>query len=113
MTFDELLVLYERRVAAKLLGNLPMAVEKLIEPGEFFPAIVLFTRVLSAFIAVFLPHEVARVFFYLFANTGVILQKGLQVRMSLHVILIVHERWIVAKLLSNFLVAIQKLIKAR
>src|SRR5260370_38991737 len=113
MTFDELLVLYERWVAAKLLGDLAMAVEKLIEPREFFTASIVFARVLLAVIAIFLPHEIVGVFFDLFAYAGMVLQKGLQFRMPLHVIPIVHKRWIVAKLLRNFLVVVQKLIKSR
>src|SRR6266481_1943042 len=113
MVLHELLILYKRWIATKLLGDFPMAVEKLIEPGQFFTPVVVFARLLSAVIAIFLPHEIVRVFFYLFANAGMILQKGLQFRMPLHVIPIVHERWIVAKLLSNFLVIVQKLIKAR
>src|SRR6266481_6191988 len=71
-----------------------MAVEKPIEPREFLTTSVLFARVLLAVITI-------------------VLQKGLQFRMPLYVILIVHERRIVAKLLGNFLVAVQKLIKAR
>ena len=91
MTFDELLVLYERRIAAKLLGDLAMAIEKLIEPREFSATSVIFASLLLPVIAIFLPHEVARVFFYLFANAGMILQKGLQLRMPLHVSPIVHK----------------------
>src|SRR5882757_11206414 len=90
-----------------------MAVEKLIEASELLAAIVVVACVFTAVIAIFLPHEIVGVFFDLFAYAGMVLQKGLQFRMRLHVILIVHERWIVTKLLGNFLVAVQKLIKAR
>src|SRR5258708_5482603 len=42
VTLDELLILYERWVAAKLLGHLAMAVEKLIKPTNLLPAVVSF-----------------------------------------------------------------------
>lgn len=113
MTLYEFLILYQRWVAAKLLGNLVMAIEKLIEASELLTTDVVIACVFSAIITIFLPHEIIWIFFYFFAYARMVLQKGLQFRMPLYVILIVHERRIAAKLLGNFLVAVQKLIKAR
>src|SRR5260370_38753053 len=90
-----------------------MAVEKLIEARQLLATDVVFACVFAAVIAIFLPHEIVWVFFDLFAYARMVLQKGLQFRMRLHVFLIVHERRIVTKLLGNFLVVVQKLIKAR
>src|SRR5258708_29610592 len=90
-----------------------MAVEKLIEASELLTTDVVIACVFSAVIAIFLPHEIIWIFFYFFAYARMVLQKGLQFRMPLYVILIVHERRIVAELLGDFLVAVQKLIKAR
>src|SRR6267154_3683998 len=92
MVAYELLVFHKRRVAAKLLGDFPVTIEKLIESREFFTSVV-FARFLAAVVAIFLAHEIVRVFFYLLAYAGMILQKGLQFRMLLHVILIVHQLW--------------------
>src|SRR4029077_18501027 len=90
-----------------------MAVEKLIEASELLTTDVVIACVFLAVIAIFLPHEIIWIFLYFFAYARMVLQKGLQFRMPLHVVLIVHERRIVTKLLGNFLVAVQKLIKAR
>src|SRR6202051_762303 len=90
-----------------------MAIEKLIEASELLTTDVVIACVFSAIITIFLPHEIIWIFFYFFAYARMVLQKGLQFRMPLYVILIVHERRIVAKLSGNFLVAVQKLIKAR
>ena len=106
MTFNELLVVSERWVTAKPFGNLAMFVEELIELREC-------ARILSALIAIFLPHEIVGVFFYLFADARMVLQEGLQIRMRLQVIVVVHQRRIVAKLLINILMIVQKLVEAR
>ena len=89
-----------------------MAVEKLIEPRQLLTTDVVVACVFTAVIAIFLPHEIVGVFFYLFADAWVVLQKGLQIRMRLEVIAVVHQRRIAAKLLVNILVIVQKLVKA-
>src|ERR1700746_428523 len=101
MTIDVLLVVSERWVAAELLGNFVMVVEEWSNRREC-------ARVLPLLIAIFLPHEIVGVFFYLFAYCRMVLQKGLQVRMRLQVIAVVHQRRFAAKRLVNVLVVVQK-----
>jgi hypothetical protein len=90
-----------------------MAVEKLIEPRQLLTTDVVVSCVFSAIIAIFLPHEIIGVFFDLFAYGGMVLQKGLQFWSRVHVVAIVYERRIAAKLFGDFLVTVQKLVKAR
>src|SRR5437899_11211621 len=69
--------------------------------------------VLAPIEALFLPHESVRVFGYLLAGSRMLLQIFLQCGMVLDKFAVRHQRWISAKLLGNFRMAIHEAIKAR
>src|ERR1700688_3590834 len=120
-------VVYERGILADLLGYFPMAFRELVEACQFTPAsrvvvtseargifikwCAVVTRAFLTIIAIFLPQKRVRIFSYLLPKTLVLIQIGLQRGMFLYEFLVVDQRWIFTKLLADFAVGIQKLIK--
>ena len=63
-------------------------------------------------VAVFRAHECFRIFPQFFTDRGVLLLAGLQCRVVLQKLLVVDERWVLTKLLSDLAVAVEKLVEA-
>src|SRR5260370_12263167 len=74
---------------------------------------VVIPAVLEPIEALFLPHEAVRVFGDFLSYSRMLLQILLQRWMFLDKFFVLHQRWISAKLLGNFRMAIHKAIKAR
>ena len=119
MVLRKFLVIYERRIFAKLLGRFAMVIQKLIEIRELLSggitvaSDIAIAIVLAAVEAVLLPHESVRIFLDFLANCRMVLQISLQRSMVLHKFLVIYKRRIFAKLLGNFAVAVQELIEIR
>src|SRR5437879_5387639 len=115
----ELLILDQGRVLAKLPCSFAMVIEKLIEAGQFAAGGIAVARgaavagVFAPIVTVFRAHERVRIFGDFLAHTLMLLQIGLQVRILAEEFLIVHKRWIFAKLFGSFAMVIEKLIEAR
>src|SRR5579863_2803278 len=108
MVAHEVLVVDQRRILAKLLSGFAVTIEELIEAREILAIAI----VLTAIVTVFCVHEGIRVLFYLVANTRMVVQIGLQLRMAPHKLLVVYQGRILAKLLGGFVVGIEELIEA-
>src|SRR5437879_608332 len=115
----ELLILDQGRVLAKLPCSFAMVIEKLIEAGQFAAGGIAVARgaavagVFAPIVTVFRAHERFRIFGDFLAHALMLLQIGLQVRILAEEFLIVHQRWIFAKLFGSFAMVIEKLIEAR
>src|ERR1700722_882706 len=103
MILGILRVVYERGIFAEILGNFPMAIEELIEARQLATSgvVVAITVTFVTVVAIFLPHESIRIFFYLLANVRMVFQITLQLGMTLLVFRVIYERWILAKLLGD------------
>src|ERR1035438_4548358 len=75
--------------------------------------VVSITPILGPVVAVFRMHEGLRVFFYFFANPGMLLQIGLQRRMLLYEFAIVYQRRVLANLFGDLGMTVQEAIETR
>ena len=82
-------IIDQRRILAQLVGDIAVAVQELIEARQLFAVNVSASLVFAPVEALFRVHERVRMQLDLFAHSGMILQKALQLGMLLQVILIV------------------------
>src|ERR1700727_2583598 len=68
------------------------------------------TLVFAAVKALLLVHEGIRILLVLLANSRMIGQEPLQIRVALHELLVVYQRWIFAQLLRNLRMAVHKMV---
>src|SRR5580693_4753526 len=91
-----------------------MMIHEAIHVRQFAAGHVPITTLILALIeALLLMHEGIRIFFVLLANAGMIRQKLLQVRVALHKLLVVYQRWVFAQLLRNLRMAVHKMVHVR
>src|SRR6266849_4792236 len=117
MLLDKFLVLYQRGISAKLLGDFRMAVHEAIKARQLTTsrvvvAPVVIPPVFAPIEALFLPHETVRVLGYFLSYSGMLLQILLQCGMVLDKLLVRNQRGISAQLLGHFGMAFHKAIKA-
>src|SRR5215470_2163077 len=106
MLLEELLVIDERRILAHLLGDLGVAVKKLIQACEL-------ARLLASLKALLLMHERAGILADLLSHSRVCLNVLLQCRMTLDEFLVTNQRGIPAQLLSDLCMRIHEHVEAR
>ncbi len=104
MRFQELRIVRQGGVFAQLLGDFRMGLQESIEFHHLRPISIAAESVL-------LPHESIGIVRELLPNFRAILQKHLEFRMAVQKLGIVSQRRIAAKLLGDFLMAIQELIE--
>src|SRR5580693_194195 len=91
-----------------------MMIHEAIHVRQFAAGHVPITTLILALIeALLLMHEGIRIFFVLLANAGMIRQELLQIRVALHKLLVVYQRWIFAQLLRNLRMAVHKMVHVR
>src|SRR5580700_4395659 len=114
VALHELLVVYQRWIFAQLLRNLRMAVHKMVHVRQLTAShIPITTLVFAAVKALLLVHEGIRILLVLLANSRMIGQELLQIRVALHELLVVYQRWIFAQLLRNLRMAVHKMVHVR
>src|SRR5215471_14675137 len=114
MVLQKILVIYERRIFAKLLRDLAVFIQEIIEACQLAASdVVIAARdvvVATIFLlvkTVFRLQESIWILLNFLANGRVIAQKVLQSGMGFYEFLIVHKRGILAQLFRNFPMAIQ------
>jgi len=115
MVMHEFLVIHQRRILAKLLCDLTVSVQELIEVRQFLAVDVAITVaiVLTPIVARFLTHEGVRISLDLLAHRRMILQISLQGGMAVHEIIVIYQRGIFANIACDFGMAVQEAIKVR
>ena len=115
MVLHEFFIIDERRIFAELLGRFTVSVQELIEARQFLAVdvAITITIVLTAIVTGFLTHEGVRITLDLLLHSRMILQISLQSRMLIHIIIVIDERRIFAKLVGQFGMAVQELIEVR
>src|SRR5258708_16367222 len=120
----ELLIFYQGRILAKLLGGFPVVVQELVETGQLTTGgVAVARRVVAVAIgvtgvftpvkAIFLAHESVWIFVDFLANSRMSLQVGLQIRILVQEFLVLRQRWISAKLFSRLAVLVHELVETR
>src|SRR5579872_980632 len=113
MLLHKVLVVYERGVLAKLLGDFAMVVHELVKLRQFFGRCIAVAPVVSTIEAIHFLHGRDGVLRYLLPNSRLILHERLQLRMLLHKVPVVYQCGVLVKLLGNFAMAVQELIELR
>src|SRR5258708_35424774 len=105
MVLYELLIFYQGRILAKLLGGFPVVVQELVETGQLSASgvtVATATGILAPVEASFLAHESVGIFRYLLAYPLMLLQISLQLGMVFYELLILYQGRILAYLLGGF-----------
>src|ERR1700733_6391448 len=115
MALHEFFVIYQRGILAELLGRFAVSIQELIEARQLL-ALNVAIPIAIVFMAVetgLLTHECVRIVLDLLAHGRMILQISLQGRMLLHIVIVIDERRIFAKLIGEFGMAVQELVEVR
>src|SRR6202042_2650960 len=116
MILEVLLVAGERRILGKFASDVAVPFHELVEAGEFAAThipVATRVKVFAAVKALLLMHEGIRILLVLLAKFRMIGQELLQIRVALHKLLVVYQRWIFAQLLRNLRMAIHKMVHVR
>jgi hypothetical protein len=131
MVLHKLLIVQQGRVSANLLANFTMTVEEPVEIRHIsavaitiaihvsavgvtiLPGGITIAQVVVAGVEIFQSHERVRLLADLLFHTCVVLKIGVELRMALQILRIGNQGRCLAKLVGNFAMAIEKLVKLR
>src|SRR3984885_6598674 len=114
VALHKFLVVYQRWIFTQLLRNLGMAIHKMVHVSQLTAGHVSVTTLaFTAVKALLLVHEGIRILLVLLANSRMIGQELLQIRVALHKFLVVYQRRIFAQLLRNLGMAVHKMVHVR
>src|SRR6202041_2919889 len=114
VALHKLLIVYERWILLQSFRDLRMTVKEVVHVRQLTASHVSITALVFAAVkALLLMHKRVRIFLVLLANSRMIGQELLQIRVALHKVFVVYERWILLQLLSNLGMAVHKMVHVR